>query len=111
MRLLLLALLVSGLTWTCSCGSSAEQQASASIQQSDSPTPEVEEKPRVVTGPHHCDVHFCGLPTPSYCTVTCESDQVAVCSCDCTSRVLRVCTEAKGSCTCEDPREVRWWPF
>ncbi len=111
MRLWILVLLVSALTCVRPIGSLAQQSASLSIQESDWPAATWGLAPQIVSYPQQCAVHLCGLPTPSFCAVTCAPNQIAACSCDCTSRVLGVCAELKSSCTCEKPPENRWWTF
>jgi hypothetical protein len=107
MRRRMLLLLVSGfgcMLWSC---------AQQSVQPIGPPDwlPKDSSYPQMLSGPQQCGVNLCGMPTPTYCSVSCNADQVATCSCDCTSRVLGVCTELKSSCTCEDPTKIAWWPF
>jgi hypothetical protein len=102
MRLRVLLLLVSGcMLWSCA------QQSVEPIRSpdwlKDSPTP------YVLNNTQQCGVNKCGMPIQTYCAVSCKEDQVATCSCDCTSRLLGVCTELKSSCTCADPTELVWW--
>jgi hypothetical protein len=106
MRLWVLALLVSGfacMLWSCA------QQSVEPIKSPDwlkeSSTPYVQSTPQ------QCGVNLCGMPTPTFCSVSCKEDQVATCSCDCTSRVLGVCTELKSSCSCQDPTKLAWWTW
>jgi hypothetical protein len=105
MRLRVLLLLVSGfgcMLWSCA------QQSVEPIKPPDWPTNSSIQQ--VLKTPQQCGVNRCGAPTPTFCSVSCYADQVATCSCDCTSRLLGVCTELKSSCSCEDPTKLRWWP-
>lgn len=111
MRLWVLALLVSGFAcalWSCS---GRAQQPVPVIRDSDWPPAAWDLAPQIVKTPQQCEVHRCGMPTSSYCSVRCGQDQVANCSCDCTSRALGVCTELKSSCTCDAEPETAWWRF
>ena len=108
MRRSVIILLVSGfgcMLWSC-----AQQSVEPldTIKTWDWPT--YYTAPQVLRTPQQCGVNSCGMPTPSYCAVSCQEEQVATCSCDCTGRVLGVCTELKSSCSCQDPTELRWWP-
>src|ERR1700690_1785991 len=102
MRLRDLLLLVVGFgCMLCSCAQQAVRPVSPPDWPKDSLVPQVRGTPQ------QCGVNLCGTPTPTYCAVSCNQDQVAICSCDCTSRVLGVCTELKSSCACEDPNKRR----
>jgi hypothetical protein len=105
MRRRVLLLLVSGfgcMLW--SCAQQSVQPVTPPDWLKESPTPYVQ------SNTQQCAVNLCGMPTQTFCSVSCNEDQVATCSCDCTARVLGVCTELKSSCSCEDPNKLRWWP-
>lgn len=71
--------------------------------------------PAVITTPQECAVRSCGFPALTYCVITCDTKHSALCSCDCSNRVLGVCTELKAFCTCRETKframPSDWWPF
>jgi hypothetical protein len=105
MRRLVHILLISSfacMLWSCA------QQSAQPLNEWD--WPQDSSFQQVLRTPQQCGVNHCGMPTPTFCSVSCNADQVATCTCDCTSRALGVCTELKSSCSCEDPTRLRWWP-
>jgi len=62
----------------------------------------------VSTSTHTCSVNNCGIPTHEDCSIWCKVDETPVCSCDCTNRVLGVCSELRGFCSCQRKR-LSWW--
>lgn len=61
-----------------------------------------------LTKGNRCYVRECGMPSHGDCDIWCAENETPVCSCDCTNRVLGVCSELRGFCSCQRKR-LSWW--
>ena len=57
---------------------------------------------------NRCYVRQCGIPSHGDCEIFCGENETPVCACDCTTRVLGVCSELRGACSCQR-KHLPWW--